>query len=200
MKITDTFDENADVVLYEGDCIDMFKQIEKPIITLAITSPPYNVGKEYEDRLELEKYIQIHSKVIKESHRVLVPSGSLCWQTGNYANNGEIIPIDILLWPYFSKLNMKLRNRIIWHIPHGLHCKNRFSGRYETIMWFTKGDNYYFDLDPVRIPSKYPNKRYYKGPKKGELSCNPLGKNPSDVWYISNVKHNHPEKTNHPCQ
>jgi adenine-specific DNA-methyltransferase len=55
-------------------------------------------------------------------------------------------------------------------------------------------------LDPVRVPQKYPKKKYYKGPKKGQLSGNPLGKNPSDIWNIPNVKSNHVEKTNHPCQ
>lgn len=55
-------------------------------------------------------------------------------------------------------------------------------------------------MNAVRIPSKYPNKRHFKGPKKGELSGNPLGKNPSDVWDIPNVKSNHIEKTIHPAQ
>ncbi|MBQ7592778.1 MAG: hypothetical protein IJU48_00315 [Synergistaceae bacterium] len=73
---------------------------------------------------------------------------------------------------------MKLRNRIIWHFGHGLHCSKRFSGRYENILWFTKSDDYTFNLDDVRIPSKYPGKKYFKGAKKGELSGNPKGKNP----------------------
>jgi adenine-specific DNA-methyltransferase len=55
-------------------------------------------------------------------------------------------------------------------------------------------------LDSVRVPSKYPKKKYFKGPKVGELSGNPLGKNPGDVWIIPNVKWNHIEKTTHPCQ
>ena len=93
-----------------------------------------------------------------------------------------------------------MRNRIIWHFGHGLHASKRFSGRYETIIWFTKSDNYYFNIDPTRIPQKYPNKKHFKGKKRGELSCNPLGKNPSDVWDIPNVKSNHIEKTDHPCQ
>jgi adenine-specific DNA-methyltransferase len=61
-------------------------------------------------------------------------------------------------------------------------------------------NEFVFNLDSVRVPQKYPNKKHYKGDKKGELSGNPLGKNPSDVWDIPNVKHNHPEKTAHPCQ
>ena len=120
--------------------------------------------------------------------------------------------MDIYYYQIFKKLGLKLRNRIIWHFAHGLHASNRFSGRYETILWFTKTDNYIFNLDDVRIPSKYPGKRHFKGPKKGELSGNPKGKNPSDIWEIviqdwenelwniPNVKSNHPEKTEHPCQ
>ena len=93
-----------------------------------------------------------------------------------------------------------MRNRIIWHFEHGLHCTKRFSGRYETIVWFTKSEDYVFNLDPVRVPQKYPGKKYFKGPKAGQYSCNPLGKNPGDLWVIPNVKNNHVEKTDHPCQ
>jgi adenine-specific DNA-methyltransferase len=88
----------------------------------------------------------------------------------------------------------------VWHFEHGLHCSKRFSGRYEVVLWFTKGNDYTFNLDPVRVPSKYPEKKYFKGPKRGEFSGNPLGKNPTDVWVIPNVKSNHVEKTAHPCQ
>jgi len=90
-----------------------------------------------------------------------------------------------------------MRNRIIWHFEHGLHCTKRFSGRYETIVWFTKSDDYIFNLDPVRVPQKYPNKKYFKGPRVGQYSCNPLGKNPGDLWIFPNVKNNHVEKTEH---
>lgn len=114
--------------------------------------------------------------------------------------NGEIVPLDIVLYPVFREHGLKLRNRIVWHFEHGLHCSKRMSGRYETILWFTKGDDYAFNLDAIRVPSKYPGKKYFKGPKAGQLSGNPLGKNPGDVWIIPNVKNNHVEKTAHPCQ
>ncbi len=110
------------------------------------------------------------------------------------------MPLDMVLYPMFKAHSLKLRNRIIWHYEHGLHCSKRFSGRYETILWFTKEDNYTFNLDPVRVPTKYPQKKHFRGPKAGQLSGNPLGKNPSDVWIIPNVKNNHIEKTTHPCQ
>jgi len=95
---------------------------------------------------------------------------------------------------------LELRNRIIWTFGHGLNSKRRFSGRHETILWFSKGSNYKFNLDNIRVPQKYPGKKSYKGPNKGNLSGNILGKNPSDVWEIPNVKAQHIEKTCHPCQ
>jgi adenine-specific DNA-methyltransferase len=200
IKKSDVFNLDSDIVYFNGDVNDLFINIPNEFVQLVITSPPYNLGKEYEDRLNLEIYLEQQEKIIKECVRILKPTGSICWQVGSYVDNGEIIPLDILLFPIFSKLNLHLRNRIIWHFGHGLHAKNRFSGRYEVILWFTKSDDYVFNLDPVRVPQKYPQKRHYKGPKKGQLSGNPLGKNPSDIWNIPNVKSNHVEKTAHPCQ
>jgi adenine-specific DNA-methyltransferase len=169
-------------------------------IKLIITSPPYNIGKCYESRIELQRYITEQTAVIAECARLIDPRGSICWQIGNHVQNGEIFPLDIILYPVFATLGLKLRNRIIWHFEHGLHCSKRLSGRYETIMWFTKEHDYTFNLDPIRVPSKYPKKKYYKGPKMGQVSSNPLGKNPGDVWIFPNVKNNHVEKTSHPCQ
>ena len=143
---------------------------------------------------------------------MLKEDGSICWQVGNFVEDGEVYPLDILYYGIFKKLGLFLRNRIIWHFGHGLHASKRFSGRYETILWFTKSDKYIFNLDAVRVPSKYPGKRHFKGPNRGKPSGNPFGKNPSDIWEvvaqdweeaiwdIPNVKANHPEKTIHPCQ
>lgn len=167
---------------------------------LIVTSPPYNIGKSYERREELNRYLAQQAQVIAECSRLLHPNGSICWQVGNHVQNGEIFPLDIFLYPKFIYHGLKLRNRIVWHFEHGLHCSKRLSGRYETINWFTKGDDYTFNLDAIRVPSKYPGKKYFKGPKVGQLSGNPLGKNPGDVWIFPNVKNNHIEKTSHPCQ
>jgi len=172
-------------------------------VQLIVTSPPYNIGKRYEQRVQLEDYLRREEEVINLCIDRLVPGGSICWQIGNHVDDGEVFPLDILLYPFFRNRGLRLRNRIIWHFEHGLHCSQRFSGRHETILWFTKGDaqgNHFFNLDPVRVPQKYPGKKHFKGPKKGQHSANPLGKNPGDVWIIPNVKHNHPEKTTHPCQ
>ena len=169
-------------------------------IKLIVTSPPYNLGKDYETRSSIDDYLESQAAVIQKCVRLLHPEGSICWQVGNYVDNGEVIPLDVLLYPIFRAEGLKLRNRIVWHFGHGLHASKRLSGRYETINWWTKTDDYTWNLDPIRVPAKYPGKRHYKGPNTGLLSGHPNGKNPSDVWEFPNVKSNHPEKTVHPCQ
>lgn len=198
--IADRFEESEDAVLYPGSCNDFLATIPKGRLNLIVTSPPYNLGKEYERRLSLATYLEQQEEVIKRCIEALAPSGNLCWQVGNYVDDGEIVPLDTILYPLFIKHGLALRNRIVWHFEHGLHCSRRFSGRYETILWFTRKGEYHFDLDPVRVPQKYPGKKHFKGPKAGQYSGNPLGKNPGDVWIIPNVKSNHVEKTEHPCQ
>jgi len=199
-RFSPKFDPEADFSFYRGDCLRLLKSMPDGSAKLIVTSPPYNIGKEYERRSSLDDYLAAQAKVIKECVRVLADDGSICWQVGNHVDRREIIPLDSLLFPVFVRLKLKMRNRVVWHFEHGLHCSKRFSGRYETISWFTKGDDYTFDVDPIRVPQKYPNKRYFRGPRTGQLSGNPLGKNPGDVWIFPNVKHNHVEKTIHPCQ
>jgi adenine-specific DNA-methyltransferase len=211
-EVQNDFDSLAQIVLHCGDTLDFLETIPNDTAKLIITSPPYNLGKEYENKTSIESYLEIQDQVIKQLVDKLRPDGSICWQVGNFVENSEVFPLDTLYYSHFKKYGMKLRNRIIWSFNHGLHASKRFSGRYETILWFTKSDSYTFNLDPVRIPSKYPGKLHFKGPKRGLPSGNPLGKNPSDVWDfiaqewekelwdIPNVKANHPEKTIHPCQ
>ena len=191
---------SANSMLACQDNIEFMAGLPDGSMNLIVTSPPYNVGKQYEDPVPLESYVQDQARVIAECVRLLHPEGSLCWQVGNFVDQGEVFPLDVLLYPHFKGQGLKLRNRIVWHFEHGLHCTRRLSGRYETINWFTKSDRYFYDLDPIRVPAKYPGKRHFKGPNIGKLSGNPKGKNPGDVWIFPNVKSNHVEKTIHPCQ
>ncbi|HUK10024.1 MAG TPA: site-specific DNA-methyltransferase [Stellaceae bacterium] len=191
---------HRDAFMVCQDNLAFMRSLESESIQLIVTSPPYNIGKAYEARSPLDAYVSAQAQVISECVRLLHPRGSLCWQIGNHVQSGEIFPLDIVLYPIFRKHGLKLRNRIVWHFEHGLHCSKRLSGRYETIMWFTKSNDHIFNLDSIRVPSKYPGKKYFKGPKAGQFSCNPLGKNPGDVWIFPNVKNNHVEKTTHPCQ
>jgi len=212
-KISGSFSKSAEIIFALGDSLDILKKCPDGFAGLIITSPPYNIGKEYEVATKLEHYIDRIRPILKELVRVLSPSGSLCWQVGNYVDKSEVYPLDTYYYPIFKELGLQLRNRIIWTFEHGLHCSVRFSGRYETLLWFTKTKDYKFNLDSIRIPAKYPGKTNFRpGPNYGLPSGNPLGKNPGDVWKlmikewetglwsIPNVKANHPEKTIHPCQ
>ena len=195
------YQPKAPVTLFAGDRLELLQEIPDKSARLIVTSPPYNIGKKYEKRVGFDKYLISQRDTLRECVRVLADDGSLCWQVGNHiGKDGEVFPLDVFVYRICKRLGLKLRNRIVWSFDHGLHCKRRLSGRYETILWFTKSDRYVFNLDAVRVPQKYPGKKYFKGAKAGQYSCNPLGKNPGDVWAIPNVKHNHVEKTIHPCQ
>lgn len=207
------------VRLITGNALKALDKVKAESVQLVITSPPYNIGKIYERdaAMSLEEYVAWLTPIIDKLCEKVKPGGSVCWQVGNFVQDGEVFPLDLFFYELFKRRGLKLRNRIIWRFNFGLHATKRFSGRYETLLWFTKGDPYTFNLDPVRVPQLYPGKRHSNGKgggRAGKPSGNPLGKNPSDfwtfsatdffgdqpVWDIPNVKANHPEHTIHPCQ
>lgn len=210
-----TFDVGA---IYQGDASKLIGHIPDQSVSLILSSPPYNIGKSYERGMfkSLEAYREWMDDLVGKLLEKVKPDGHICWQVGNYVKDGALIPLDYLFFPMFEKRGCLLRNRIIWRYNFGLHAQRRFSGRYETLLWFSRSADYEFNLDPVRVPQLYPGKRHSKGKgeRAGQPSGNPLGKNPSDfwefdpalafdgrpVWDIPNVKANHPEKTDHPCQ
>lgn len=212
-SIAKKYEEGYDLILGLNDALRFLKTIPSKSVKLIVSSPPYNIGKVYEEKVKLREYLEYQKKVAKECIRVLRDDGSIAWEVGNYVYDKEIFPLDYFFYGVFKESNsLKMRNRIIWRIEHGLHASLRFSGRYETISWYTRTDNYTFNLDMVRVPQKYPGKTSYSGKNKGLPSGNPRGKNPGDVWdvvlqdweeeiwNIPNVKSNHPEKTIHPAQ
>ena len=207
MQIYNNYRESNKVTLHNGDCIELLKNLPDESVDLVVTSPPYCIGKAYEDpHDDIQTFRKQHTDIFQELYRVVKPGGSICWQVGYHISDKCVIPLDYIVYEIFTSLSesldhpLTLRNRIVWTFGHGLNSTTRFSGRHETILWFTKGAQTVFNLDAVRVPQKYPGKRSYRGPNKGELSGNPLGKNPSDIWDIPNVKAKHVEKTTHPCQ
>lgn len=203
--------------LIEGDATIALDRVDDGSCRLVVTSPPYNIGKEYEreQRLSLEEYLAWLEPIVDKICAKVSEDGHICWQVGNYVSKGEVFPLDYYFYGMLSKRGFKLRNRIIWHFNFGLHATRRFSGRYETLLWFSKSDDYYFNLEPVLVPQLYPGKRHGagKGDRAGLPSGNPKGKNPSDfwtfdaeeafrkdpIWDLPNLKARHPEKTIHPC-
>lgn len=208
----------GDALFLAADVIEGLKQLAPASCSLAISSPPYNIGKPYErtDERSYDEYLVWQKQVIEAMLPALTENASVCWQVGTYIMDGELFPLDVPFTEIFRSLGFRLRNRIIWRYNFGYNADKRFSGRYETVLWFSRTNTYTFNLDPVRIPQLYPGKRHSatKGEKAGKPSGNPLGKNPSDywefsaledfqnnpVWDVPNVKANHPEHTEHPCQ
>lgn len=193
-----------------GDCLSELRKMPEGSVQLVFTSPPYNVGKSYEARLTEAEYGKFTSEVAGELWRVVSDGGSICYQVGNWiSKRGEEVPIDSVAIPAFREVGFLLRNRVVWTVPHGLNPAGRLSGRHEVVLWFTKGDGYTFNVDEVRVPSKYPGKTR---PGASRPSGHPLGANPSNVWdliltemddgamRVGNVKAGHPERSGHPAQ
>lgn len=211
--------EQSAVNLLNSDVIDGLRSIDDNSIDLVLTSPPYNINKPYEraDRRTLDEYADWCREIIELIDDKLDEHGAVCWQVGNFVKDSSVLPLDYIVHPIFSDLGYRLRNRIVWQFNFGLHSQKRLSGRYETLLWFTKSDSYTFNLDDIRVEQLYPGKKHSEkkgNGRAGKPSGNPKGKNPSDhwifsgrrffeedlVWQLPNVKANHPELTEHPCQ
>lgn len=186
--------------IHMGDCLPYLRSLPERCVDLVVSSPPYNLGKEYESKRALDVYLEEQTAVLAECARVLSDKGSIFWQVGAFADNGILIPLDVRLFPILENLGLQPRNRIVWVRQHGVHARNKFSCRHETLLWFTKTNSYTFTLDQIRVPQKYPDKKAWKGENKGQVTGHPDGKNPGDIWAFHNVKHNHEEQTIHPCQ
>lgn len=165
-----------DIILM-GDCKSKLDELQSGSVSLVFSSPPYNIGKSYEKRASLIEYLKEQRIIILKLCKLLEPNGSICWQVGNYVIDGEIVPIDLSVHPFFLEGGLKFRKRFVWSFGHGLHCQNRFSGRYETISWYSRGDAV------ISPKSDFLKKEWSE--------C---------VMDIPNVKSNHIEKTTHPCQ
>ena len=193
-------------ITQEADVLDYLESLPSACADLIVTSIPYNVSVRYGDSSASDamphlRYLGWMTMIISDLARILKPGGVVFLQCGSTKDDeGSLVPLDIALFETLKKANLDYQNRISWLIPHGLTPKKRLSERHETALIFSKGPPATFNPDPARTPQKQPDKRAYKGPNKGQLSGHPFGAWPSDVWKISTVRHNHPEKTGHPAQ
>ena len=199
--IHEDYSTTARYVVHHGDWRELLDQLPLESVDLTVTSPPYCIGKDYEVSRTVDDFRKEHESIIPRIVDITKEGGSICWQVGYHVKNGVLTPLDFIVHEIFSSiLDITLRNRIIWTFNSGLHCSRRLSGRHEVVLWYTKGKDYYFEVDPIRLPQRYPGKKHHKGAKRGQYSSNPLGKNPGDVWDIPLVKASSVEKTSHPCQ
>lgn len=193
---------NNGFILYNLDNADVMNKLENSEfkIDLTVTSPPYNIGKEYENNIPVEEYVNWCQKWIKSIYDITKSNGSFWLNVGylNIKEKGKAIPITYLLW---DKIDFFLMQEIVWKYGAGVTAKKFFAPRNEKFLFYIKNENNYtFNLDAVRDPDvKYPNQK-----KNGKLRCNPLGKNPTDVWDFPKVtsgkNRSSKERTSHPAQ
>jgi len=189
-------------ILYQGSCVDFLERLHGSDVNieLALTSPPYNIGKEYEQPLTLEEYLVWCSRWMNQIHSIISAHGAFWLNLGylEVPGKGLCVPIPYLLW---DKSPFYMVQEIVWTYGAGVTAKNRLSPRNEKWLFYVKDSRKYtFNLDEIRDPNvKYPNQK-----KNGKYRCNPLGKNPSDVWEFPKVTtgkdRSSKERTGHPAQ
>ena len=195
--------EEENVLIYNGDSMRLLPLLGDETINSVITSPPYNIGKQYAsycDRLPVDEYLNWSREWLSFIPKVLKKDGSFLLNLGYFEvpGKGRNVPIPYLLW---DKIDMYLLQEIVWNYGAGVACKKMLSPRNEKWLWYVMDPTRYtFNLDAIRDPDvKYPNQK-----KNGKLRCNTLGKNPSDVWQIAKVtsgaNRSSVERENHPAQ
>lgn len=180
------------------DCCDFLKQIPDKSVQLICIDPPYNLELAAWDIYD--NYIEWASKWIDEAYRVLSDSGSIVIFGGiqfRDVKSGDIIDI-IQYVRHHTKF--KLINTIIWHYKNGMSANRYFANRHEEAIWLAKTNNYYFDLDSVRVP--YSDEQLALALKDKRLNPENTmkGKNPTNVWEIGRLNGNSKERVGHPTQ
>ncbi len=94
------FYQNESVLIYNCDCLSAMKKLPENLISLTVTSPPYNIGKEYEKILPLDKYISWCMEWINEIYRLTLSNGAFFLNLGyiSIPQKGKAIPLTYLLW------------------------------------------------------------------------------------------------------
>lgn len=168
-----------------GDAVAVMKTLPSNTVDLIVADPPYNLGKDYgnnTDRIAWHEYEDFTVQWLTEAVRVLKPTGSI------YVFMGVRF-ISSLFLTLENRFQLVFNGWITWHYTQGMGRKLGFSPRHEDILYFTKSENFIFNIDNVRIPQKYYRKRN-----------NMSGANPGDVWQFSHVHYCNPERQAHPTQ
>lgn len=185
--------KNKNYTIEFGDSRSLLKNVPDGSVRMAVTSPPYNIGKpygKYSDKVTLEEWTQLITDITHELYRVLTPDGSFFLNLSPipYGSKKEILPLPFIGYTILKNEGFYLRNMITWTFNNMQNCSQRLSGRYENILWGVKNlDNYVFNLDEIRIPYISKNDKRLEGGK---------GRNPTDVWYFNRVNNMTKKKRN----
>lgn len=199
-RLGEPYCAGAGYVIYCADCVPTLRKLPSNLVSLTVTSPPYNIGKEYENPLPLDSYVTWCEEWMKEVFRITRQHGAFWLNVGYVELPGKVkaLPLPYLLW---NRSPFYLIQEVVWNYGAGVAARKSLSPRNEKLLWYVKDPNAYtFNLDAIRDPDvKYPKQK-----KNGKLRCNTIGKNPSDVWQIAKVTSGQdrapPERTAHPAQ
>ncbi len=182
--------------IYNQDALEGMCLLPDESIDLVVADPPYNLGKDYgndSDKQEYEEFMQWNEKWLSLAISKLKPNGSLyIFATWRYSP--EIF--------VYLKSKMIMLNEIIWDrkVPSMGGSTRRYSSVHDTIGFFAKSKEHYFDLDSIRIPydeetKKARSRSIFVGKKWLEM-----GYNPKDLWSVSRLHRIHTEREDHPTQ
>jgi site-specific DNA-methyltransferase (adenine-specific) len=168
-----------------GEAAQEMARLPDTTVDLLIADPPYNLGKDYGNNQDLKAWHEYEGFTrtwLAQAVRLLKPNGSI------YIFMGVrfIAKLFLMLEEEFQ---LKFNGWITWHYTQGMGRKTGFSPRHEDILYFTKSEQFTFNLDPVRVPQKYYRERN-----------NMTGANPGDVWTFSHVHYCSAERQPHPTQ
>lgn len=153
-----------------GDCIEVMKEFPAESIDLIIADPPYGITKRKDDVLDI--------RFISECYRLLKRNGSLyCFCGAKTINH---------FMNEFEKFDLIWRNSLIWHYENSVSRQEKsYVTSYEPCLFYTKSDNYTFNLDAIRAPYKSKERIKHKIIKNGKVwKPNPLGRKRKDVLKI----------------
>lgn len=145
----------------------------------------------------LDSYLDMLYPRLRAMHSLLSPTGSLFlhldWHANSYAR--------VLLDEIFGYEN--LRNEIIWAYHGPSPIRSAFNRKHDMILFYSKTDQYYFDVDAVRVPYASNTVDTFKSSSKagfGKVPDLERGKVPEDWWYFPVVARLHQERTGYPTQ
>ncbi|WP_449623076.1 DNA-methyltransferase [Robertmurraya sp. Marseille-Q9965] len=186
-----------DLTVEIGDCLKLLKKVPDKSVNLVITSPPYNIKKDYgkySDNISLDDWKNLIDSVTKEVYRILTEDGSFFLNLSQipFGKDKEILPLQFVGYEIIKNNSFYLRNMITWTFNGMQNPTKRLAGRYENIIWAVKDlNNYIFNLDDIRVPYITKNDKRLTG----------KGRNPTDVWYFDHVNNMTKKKLglSHPC-
>ena len=191
--------KNTKHLILNNDCCEFLKTVPDNSIQLIVCDPPYNILMANWD--EYEDYIDWCDAWLKETERILTPTGNIVI-FGGLQYQGEAGSGDLLSIVHHMRTTSKMRlvNLVVWNYPNGMSAHRFFANRHEEIAWFGKTQKYYFDLDSVREPYDEKTKQAYLKDKRLRPESVEKGRNPTNVWKINRLNGNSKERVGHPTQ